>query len=39
VLTGYGRAEYEQERHAWPRPPDYVAENLLDAVTWILRAS
>jgi D-glycero-D-manno-heptose 1,7-bisphosphate phosphatase len=39
VMTGYGRAEYEQERHAWPRSPDYVAENLLDAVTWILRAS
>lgn len=36
VLTGYGRGEYEYRRHLWPRPPDIVAENLLDAVNKIL---
>lgn len=39
VLTGYGRAEYEGERLSWPRQPAHVAEHLLDAVEWILRAS
>lgn len=39
VLTGYGRAEYERQRHGWPRQPEHVAEDLLEAVTWILRAS
>jgi D-glycero-D-manno-heptose 1,7-bisphosphate phosphatase len=36
VLTGYGMGEYEYLSHAWPRPPDHVAENLLAAVNWIL---
>lgn len=36
VLTGYGRGEYESRRATWPVQPDHVAENLLDAVTWIL---
>lgn len=36
VLTGYGRGEYEYQRHQWPRPPDWVADNLLDAVEKIL---
>ena len=36
VLTGYGRGEYELYRRAWPRPPDHVAENLADAVDFIL---
>lgn len=36
VLTGYGRGEYEYRRHLWPRPPDVVAENLLEAVGSIL---
>ena len=36
VLTGYGRGEYEYRRHLWSRPPDVVAENLLDAVNKIL---
>lgn len=36
VLTGYGRGEYEHQRAAWPAPPEHVAENLLDAVRWIL---
>ncbi|MCI0524250.1 MAG: HAD family hydrolase [Acidobacteria bacterium] len=36
VMTGYGREEYETRRHDWPRQPDHVAGNLLDAVKWIL---
>jgi D-glycero-D-manno-heptose 1,7-bisphosphate phosphatase len=36
VTTGYGREEYEKQRRDWPRQPDYVAGNLLDAVKWIL---
>jgi D-glycero-D-manno-heptose 1,7-bisphosphate phosphatase len=37
VLSGYGRGEYEYERHWWPRPPDHIAENLLDAAAWVTR--
>lgn len=36
VLTGYGRGEYELHRAGWPRQPDYVAENLGEAVEQIL---
>ncbi len=36
VLTGYGLGEYEYQRASWPREPEYVAENLLEAVKWIL---
>jgi D-glycero-D-manno-heptose 1,7-bisphosphate phosphatase len=36
VMTGYGREEYQTDRERWPRQPDYVAEDLLDAVKWIL---
>ena len=36
VLTGYGRGEYEYMRGGWPRSPDWVAENVLDAVEKIL---
>ncbi len=39
VLTGYGRGEYEWNRERWPRQPDWVAENLLDATDAILRQS
>lgn len=39
VLTGYGRGEREQEGKHWPRQPDWVAENLLDAVNQILGTS
>jgi D-glycero-D-manno-heptose 1,7-bisphosphate phosphatase len=39
VMTGYGREEYSTERNRWPRQPDYIAENLLDAVKWILCGS
>jgi D-glycero-D-manno-heptose 1,7-bisphosphate phosphatase len=36
VLTGYGRGEWEYQRHAQPVKPDHVAEDLLDAVDWAL---
>ena len=36
VMTGYGRGEYEYHRSAWPRRPDHVAENLLEAAEIIL---
>ncbi|MBI1761054.1 MAG: HAD family hydrolase [Acidobacteria bacterium] len=35
VLTGYGREEYAQ-RAQWPRQPEFVAANLLEAVQFIL---
>jgi D-glycero-D-manno-heptose 1,7-bisphosphate phosphatase len=35
VLTGYGREEYAHRAH-WPRQPEFVAANLLDAVQNIL---
>jgi D-glycero-D-manno-heptose 1,7-bisphosphate phosphatase len=37
VLTGYGRGEYEWNRQRWPRQPDWVVENLLDAADIIVR--
>jgi len=37
VLTGYGRGEWQYHRKSWAQPPDYVAENVHDAVRWILR--
>lgn len=36
VLTGYGRGEYEWNRSRWSRQPDFVAENLSEAVDRIL---
>lgn len=36
VLTGYGLGAYEYEREEWKVEPDYIAEDLLDAVNWIL---
>jgi D-glycero-D-manno-heptose 1,7-bisphosphate phosphatase len=37
VLTGYGRGELEHLRHRWSAEPSFIAEDLLDAVEWILR--
>ena len=37
VLTGYGRGEYEYLRAAQPVQPVYVANDLLEAVEWILQ--
>jgi D-glycero-D-manno-heptose 1,7-bisphosphate phosphatase len=36
VLTGYGRGEWEHQRPEWTVKPDHVAEDLLDAVAWVL---
>ena len=36
VLTGYGRGEWEYRRADFPFAPDFVAEDLLDAVEWVL---
>lgn len=36
LLSGYGKGEYLYHRETWPRPPDCVAANLLEAVDWIL---
>jgi D-glycero-D-manno-heptose 1,7-bisphosphate phosphatase len=36
VLTGYGRGEWEYQRHRSEVKPDHVAEDLLDAVEWAL---
>ncbi|SJZ45116.1 D-glycero-alpha-D-manno-heptose-1,7-bisphosphate 7-phosphatase [Selenihalanaerobacter shriftii] len=36
VLTGYGRGVYEYEQESWPVKPDYIAEDLYDAVEWII---
>ena len=37
VLSGYGRGEWEHQRHAWKHQPDLVAENLLEAARAITR--
>jgi D-glycero-D-manno-heptose 1,7-bisphosphate phosphatase len=36
VMTGYGRGEYEHQRHRWDRLPERIAENLREAVEIIL---
>ncbi len=36
VLTGYGRGELEFQSERWTVQPDFIAENLLEAVEWIL---
>ena len=37
VLTGYGKGEWEYFRDHWKVKPDYVAQDLLEAVQWILQ--
>ena len=36
VLTGFGREEYDTQRKYWPRQPEFIAEDLPEAVKWIL---
>ena len=36
VQTGYGRGELEHLSHRWPAKPAFIAEDLLQAVEWIL---
>jgi histidinol-phosphate phosphatase family protein len=35
VLTGYGKRELK-EQESWKLQPDYIAQDLLDAVMWII---
>jgi len=37
VLTGYGRGEFAYQSDSWHEQPDFIAENLLEAVKWILK--
>ena len=37
VLTGYGKGDWEYQRHLWKTQPDFVAADLAEAVDWILR--
>lgn len=37
VRTGYGEGELAWHAGEWPAPPDFVAEDLAQAVDWILR--
>ncbi len=37
VLTGYGRGDWEFYGNRWEKKPHYVAQDLYEAVQWILR--
>jgi D-glycero-D-manno-heptose 1,7-bisphosphate phosphatase len=37
VLSGYGRGEWDHQRHTWKHQPDLVCENLLEAIETITR--
>ncbi|HVH70660.1 MAG TPA: HAD-IIIA family hydrolase, partial [Candidatus Dormibacteraeota bacterium] len=37
VRTGYGEGEIAWHAPKWPAPPDFVADDLAEAVEWILR--
>ncbi len=37
VLTGYGKGEWEHFGGEWKSKPDFVAEDLYEAVQWILQ--
>lgn len=39
VLSGYGRGEWEYQRHGWKHEPDLVCENLLEAVKMIVSSA
>lgn len=39
VLTGYGRGEYELHHETWARQPDWVVEDLTEAVDLVLKAA
>jgi D-glycero-D-manno-heptose 1,7-bisphosphate phosphatase len=36
VLSGYGRGELHYQKELWARQPDHTAENLDEAVDWVL---
>ena len=35
VLTGYGKRELKEQEN-WKLQPDFIAQDLLDAVMWII---
>lgn len=37
VLTGYGKGDLEYQSHQWSDRPDHIAENIGEAIDWILR--
>ena len=37
VRTGYGEGEIQRDSAKWPKPPDFIAEDLGAAADWILR--
>jgi len=37
VRTGYGRGDLEYHGAEWPRQPDAIAEDLTEAVEWIVK--
>jgi D-glycero-D-manno-heptose 1,7-bisphosphate phosphatase len=37
VRTGYGEQDLRENGAAWPKQPDFVADDLAAAVDWILR--
>jgi D-glycero-D-manno-heptose 1,7-bisphosphate phosphatase len=36
VRSGYGEGEYSWQVATWPRQPEYIAMDLIEAVDWIL---
>jgi D-glycero-D-manno-heptose 1,7-bisphosphate phosphatase len=39
VMTGHGREEFRSQRASWKVQPEHIAENMLEAVRWILSVS
>jgi D-glycero-D-manno-heptose 1,7-bisphosphate phosphatase len=37
VRTGYAEGEIQWHSAKWPVPPDFIADNLVDAADWIVR--
>jgi len=37
VLTGYGLGEYTYQRSQWQFMPDYICENMEEAVDWVFK--
>ncbi len=37
VLTGYGKEEIKSPKEQWETPPSFIAENLYEAVRWIIQ--
>jgi D-glycero-D-manno-heptose 1,7-bisphosphate phosphatase len=39
VRTGYGVEDLRENGPTWPKPPDFIADDLATAVDWILRST